>query len=88
MSESEDPKFEFVDYYGNTSLFALRSVRRHGEFANMDLLSIACLRSHLVDYMSIFRLVHHVTMVETRLPIPADPSFHLHQLDFFSLPRT
>jgi len=86
MSESEDPRFEFVDYYGNTSIFALQSVRRHGEFKSMNLLSIACLRAHLVDYMSIFRSVHHVTMVETRLPIPPGPSFHMHQQDFFSLP--
>jgi hypothetical protein len=86
MSESEDPRFEFVDYYGNTSIFALRSILRHGEFKDMNLLSVACLRAHLVDYMSIFRSVHHVTMAQTRLPIPPDPSFHLLQQDFFSLP--
>jgi hypothetical protein len=87
MSEAEHPNFECIDYYGNTSLFALESIRRHGDFKDMNLLSIASLRAHLVDYIAIFRSVQHVTMVETRLPTRKIDSFRLLRQDFFSLPR-
>jgi hypothetical protein len=29
MLESTDPKFEFINYDGNTSIFALQAFRRH-----------------------------------------------------------
>lgn len=90
MLESKDPKFEFVNYHGNTSLFALAALRRHGRLSDMKLLSVACLMPHLADYLGIFDAVHHNTLVETKLPVPADrcpARLVLDRRDFFDLPR-
>jgi hypothetical protein len=38
MLESNDPKVEFVNYYGNASLFALSSLQEHGSLDQMNLL--------------------------------------------------
>ena len=88
MLESNDPKMEFVNYYGNTSLFALDVLQRHGTLADMKLLSIACLMPHLANYLAIFRAVHHNTMTQTHLPIPIEQSpakLTFHRKDFFEL---
>jgi hypothetical protein len=89
MLESTDHKFEFINYHGNTSAFALQVLRRHGVLEKMSLLSIACLMNHLADYLAIFRAVHHATLVDTCLPFPIEQSparLVLHQQDFFTLP--
>jgi len=88
MLESNDPKMEFINYHGNTSLFALESLRRHGSLADMKLLSISCLMPHLANYLAIFREVHHNTLTQTHLPIPIEQSpakLTLHRKDFFDL---
>jgi hypothetical protein len=90
MLVSNDPKFEFVNYYGNTSIFALDVLRKHGRLEEMKLLSIACLMPHLSDYLALFDTVHHNTMVTTKLPLAAElfpAKFVEHQCDFFTLPR-
>jgi hypothetical protein len=87
--ESKDPTFEFINYYGNTSLFALDVLRRHGRLSDMRLLSVGCLMPHLADYLAIFDTVHHNTITETRLPLPAEQCparLVLHRRDLFELP--
>jgi hypothetical protein len=88
MLESTDPKFEFINYHGNTTIFALQALQSHGELKSMNLLSIACLMPHLADFLALFRSVHHVTLVNTRLPFAIEQSpakLFLHQQDFFTL---
>ena len=90
MLESTDPKFEFVNYHGNTSLFALSAFRRHGRLSDMRLLSVACLMPHLADYLGIFDTVHHNTLTETRLPLAAEEcpaKLVVHRRDLFELPQ-
>lgn len=90
MLESKDPAFEFVNYHGNTSLFALDVLRRHGRPSDMRLLSVGCLMPHLADYLAIFAAVHHATMTETRLPVPpggCPADLVLHRGDLFDLGR-
>jgi hypothetical protein len=86
--ESNDPQIEFINYYGNTSLFALDVLRRHGALAEMKLLSIASRMPHLADYLALFHTVHHNTMVQTCLPLPAElfpAKLVMHQRDLFEL---
>ncbi|HEY1921389.1 MAG TPA: hypothetical protein VGG44_01380 [Tepidisphaeraceae bacterium] len=88
MLYSDDHKFEFVNYYGNTSAYALDVLRKHGDLGKMSLLSLATLVNHLADYLSIFRAVHHITMAETRLPYAPENSparLTLHKQDFFTI---
>jgi len=88
MLESTDPKFEFINYDGNTSIFALEILRRHGELGKMTLFSIAGRMPHFADYLGIFKRVDHVTMVETSLPFAIEQSpakLVVHREDFFSL---
>ena len=87
MSESEDPRFEFVDYYGNTSIFALRSILRHGEFKDIEI----CSASPVCGAFSWITCRFSGPSITSPWPrpgfrIPPDPSFHLLQQDFFSLP--
>jgi hypothetical protein len=87
--ESSDPRFEFFNYYGNTSLFALDVLRRHGNLPQMKLLSIASRMPHLADYLGLFHTVHHNTMVQTSLPLAAElcpAKLVMHQCDLFELP--
>lgn len=90
MLESNDPTFEFVNYYGNTSLFALAAFRQLGPLADLRLLSVGSLMPHLADYLGLFRAVHHNTMTETKLPLPAEEcpaELSLHRQDLFTLGR-
>ena len=68
-AESNDPKFEFINYYGNTSLFALDVLCKHGLLAEMKLLSVACLMPHLADYLAIFQ--HRPSQHDGRNALPA-----------------
>jgi hypothetical protein len=89
MLVSNDPKFEFINYHGNTSMFALEILRCRGPLEKMKLLSIACLMPHLADYLALFHTVHHNSLVTTRLPLPPElfaAKFVEHQIDFFDLP--
>jgi hypothetical protein len=89
MLWSTDPKLEFINYYGNSSLFALDVLRRLGQLEQMKLFSIGCLMPHLADYLALFHTVHHNTLVTTKLPMPPElfpAKFVEHQRDFFDLP--
>jgi hypothetical protein len=89
MLTSTDPTLEFINYYGNTSLFALDVLRKQGRLDQMKLLSIGCLMPHLADYLGLFQSVHHNTLVTTRLPMPPGlfpAKFVEHRMDFFGLP--
>ena len=86
--ESNDPKLEFINYYGNTSVFTLDVLRRHGALSEMKLLSIASRMPHLADYLALFHTVHHNTMVQTCLPLPAElfpAKLVMHRRDLFEL---
>jgi len=88
MLESDDPKFEFINYDGNTSIYALDILRRHGQLEKMKLFSIAGRMPHFADYLAIFNKVHHVTMVDTCLPFGIEQSpakLVIHRQDFFTL---
>jgi hypothetical protein len=90
MLSSDDPKLEFINYHGNTSLFALQALRRLGPIEKMKMLSVAALMPHLADYLALFHTVHHNTITETRLPLsPEDcaAKLVLHRKDFFELGR-
>jgi hypothetical protein len=90
MLESKDPTFEFVNYYGNTSLFALSALRQHGRLEDMRLLSVGSLMPHLADYLALFHTVHHNTMTDTRLPVSPEQSparLVIHRRDLFELSR-
>jgi hypothetical protein len=86
MLTSNDPRMEFVNYYGNTSLFALEAIRKVGRFDQLKLLSIACLMPHLADYLGIFHTVHHNSLTITHLPVKPS-NFIEHRADFFDLPE-
>lgn len=89
MLVSDDPKFEFINYHGNTSIFALDILRKRGRLDQMKLFSIACLMPHLADYLGLFHTVHHSTLVTTRLPLAPElfpAKFVEHRQDFFTLP--
>lgn len=90
MLQSQDPKIEFINYHGNTSLFALDVLRRHGRLSEMKLFSIACLMPHLADYLALFHTVHHNSITETHLPLPQEmfpAKLALHKKDLFDLDR-
>lgn len=61
-------KLEFIDYWGNTSLFALEVIQRHGRLNEMRLLSVGNRMAHLADYVALFRKVYHSTTLKTMLP--------------------
>jgi hypothetical protein len=71
-SESKIAGFEYIDSYGNTSMFALDVVRKKGDVSRMRLLSLGCRMNHLADYAQIFQSVHHNTMLDTHIPIVAE----------------
>jgi len=91
MLYSTDPKLEFVNYYGNTSMFSLDILRKSVKPINeMNLLSIGCLMPHLADYIGLFNHVHHNSMTETRLPVTPQSiadRYTEHRYDFFELPE-
>lgn len=84
----DENKVEFIDFYGNTSLFALEVMQRHGTLNQMRLLSLGNRMSHLADYVAVFGTVYHSTLLKTLFPIATTgPSRNLVVLeeDFFQL---
>jgi hypothetical protein len=84
-----DARLEYIDYYGNTSLFALEVLRTYGPLNQMRLLSLGSRMANLADYLSLFSVVYHSTVVETFFPIQANKfpaKLVLLQGDFFELP--
>ena len=63
-------KLEFIDFYGNTSLFALDVIQRHGPLNEMRLFSLGNKMAHLVDYVAVFGTVYHSTWLKTFFPVP------------------
>lgn len=81
------PDLEYVDFYGNTSLFALEVLRRRGPLGEMRLLSLGNKMAHLADYLALFAKIYHNTMIQTA--VPSQQSFAeliLLREDFFALP--
>ena len=84
----DENKVEFIDFYGNTSLFALEVMQRQGTLKQMRLLSLGNRMSHLADYVAVFGTVYHSTLLKTLFPVATTgPSGNLVVLeeDFFEL---
>lgn len=80
---------EYLDFHANTSLFALEVFCLHGQLNQMRLLGLGTKMEHLADYLALFKIVYHSTMVKTLLPLPAEKlpaKLVLLQGDFFELP--
>jgi hypothetical protein len=86
-----ESKLEFIDFYGNTSLFALEVIQRHGALHEKRLLSLGNRMSHLADYVALFGTVYHSTWLKTFLPVPPNGSsgnLVVLEGDFFELNPT
>src|SRR5438128_2073382 len=62
-------KLEHIDYYGNTSLYALEILKQNGLFSGLQLLSLGSRMAHLADYLALFSAIYHSTMVDVVLPV-------------------
>jgi|GEM_PF-3664402 len=83
-----ESKLEFIDFYANTSLFALEVIQRHGSLHKKRLLSLGNRMSHLADYVAVFGTVYHSTWLRTYFPVPPNASpgnLVLLEGDFFEL---
>src|SRR5687768_16073520 len=83
-----ESKLEFIDFYANTSLFALEVIQRHGSLHEKRLLSLGNRMSHLADYVALFRTVYHSTWLRTYFPVSPNASpgnLVLLEGDFFEL---
>ena len=60
---------EVIDFWGNTSLFALEVIQRHGPLNEMSLLSLGNRMAHLADYVAVFGKVYHSTLLKTMFPV-------------------
>lgn len=83
-------KVEFIDFYGNTSLFALEVMQCHGTLNEMTLLSLGNRMSHLADYVALFGAIYHSTLLETQVPDTLDGRSRKLEIligDFFELPK-
>jgi len=81
------PDLEYVDFYGNTSLFALEVLRRRGPLSEMRLLSLGNKMAHLADYLALFASIYHNTMIETAVPSQQSlAELIVLREDFFGLP--
>lgn len=84
----DQTKVEFIDFYGNTSLFALEVMQRHGKLNEMSLLSLGNRMAHLADYVAVFGTVYHCTLLKTLFPVTTNGrsrNLVVLQEDFFEL---
>lgn len=81
----DESKIEFIDFYGNTSLFALEVMQRHGSLNQMRLFSLGNRMSHLADYVAVFGTVYHCTLLKTLFPAAATRNLVVLEEDFFEL---
>lgn len=83
----DSENLEYVDFYGNTSMFALETLQRLGQLKDMSLFSLGNKMAHLGDYLALFGTVYHNTTMRTELPVNAQGASKLVLLreDFFSL---
>lgn len=84
-----EDKLEFIDFWSNTSLFALEVLQKHGPLKQMRLLSLGARMANLADYIGLFGTVYHNTTLKTVFPVALDRSpsqLILLRGDFFDLP--
>jgi hypothetical protein len=86
LADSLKHEIEVIDFWSNTSLYALEVIQRHGDLKKMKLLSIGNRMANLADYLAVFGSIYHNTLLKTLLP---DSSGKLEILkeDFFELPE-
>jgi len=65
---------EVIDFWANTSLFALEVIQRHGPLNEMSLLSLGNRMAHLADYVAVFGKVYHSTLLKTMFPVSRNGS--------------
>jgi len=79
---------EVIDFWANTSLFALEVIQGHGPLKEMSLLSLGNRMAHLADYVAVFGKVYHSTLLKTMFPVSLNGSegnLALLKRDFFEL---
>jgi hypothetical protein len=79
---------EVIDFWANTSLFALEVIQGHGPLNEMRLLSLGNRMSHLADYVAVFEKVYHSTLLKTMFPVSRNGSeakLAVLKADFFEL---
>ncbi|MGA9996659.1 MAG: hypothetical protein WBP93_14675 [Pyrinomonadaceae bacterium] len=84
------PDLEYIDFYGNTSLFALEVLQQHGALQEMRLFSLGNKMAHLADYLALFSTVYHNTLLQTAIPFADEHGagkLVLLKEDFFGLPK-
>ncbi|HYX29096.1 MAG TPA: hypothetical protein VE863_11060 [Pyrinomonadaceae bacterium] len=80
---------EYIDFYGNTSLFALEVLQRFGPLRGMRLFSLGNKMAHLADYLGLFGTVYHNSMLTTAVPVEGNhglAELKILREDFFDLP--
>jgi hypothetical protein len=90
MADKLQEKLEFIDFWANTSLFALETIQTHGRLSDMRLLSIGNRMAHLADYAALFATIYHSTLLETQVPDNRDGNARNLEIligDFFDLPK-
>lgn len=90
LADSLEHEIEVIDFWSNTSLYALEMIQRHGELKNMKLLSIGNRMAHLADYLAIFDYIYHNTLLKILVPDSSCLSsgkLEVLQGDFFDLPE-
>jgi len=89
LADQLEHEVEFIDFWSNTSLFALEAIQGHGPLKDMSLLSIGNRMSNLADYVALFDTVYHSTLLNTLMPDALDGSprrLKILKNDFFDLP--
>jgi hypothetical protein len=90
LADSLEHQVEFVDFWSNTSLYALEVIQSHGRLSDMQLLSIGNRMSHVADYVALFRSIYHSTLLNTVVPdasrFSTPRQLQILKGDFFELP--
>jgi hypothetical protein len=85
---SFDETVEYIDFWSNTSLFALEVLQEHGPLKQMRLFSLGNRMANLADYVGLFDTIYHCTTLKTVFPVAPENSpskLVLLQEDFFDL---
>jgi hypothetical protein len=90
LADSLEHEIEVVDFWSNTSLYALQVIQQHGDLRNMKLLSIGNRMANLADYLAVFGTIYHSTLLNTLVPdssLLSSGTLKILKEDFFALPE-
>jgi len=88
LADSLEHEIEVIDFWSNTSLYALEVIQKHGPLQNMKLLSIGNRMASLADYLAVFGKTYHNTLLKTLVPdgsLLSSGRVEILQADFFEL---